>query len=154
MTGPEDLIAAVRAVHQWVTFAVATPLQHAVADLLGEVGSGGAVDALLADQRAALRTRRDALADGLRGAGLPSARADAGYFLFADATDWPPAAHFADDLALCDALPEVAGVVAIPGSAFRLAPRADERRWLRFAFCRGAATVDEGIRRLRAATRP
>ena len=154
VTGPEDLVAAVRAVHQWVTFAVATPLQHAVADLLAEVGDGGAVDALLAGQRTALGTRRDALADGLRGAGLAPTRADAGYFLFADATRWAPAARFADDRALCDALPEVAGVVAIPGSAFRLTPRTDDARWLRFAFCRGDATVHEGIRRLQAAPHP
>ncbi len=154
VTGPDDLVAAVRAVHQWLTFTVATPLQHAVAELLAELGDGGAVDALLADQRAALRTRRDALADGLRGAGLAPAQADAGYFLFADASGWPPAARFADDRALCDALPDVAGVVAIPGSAFRIAPRADDARWLRFAFCRGAETVREGVRRLRAATRP
>jgi N-succinyldiaminopimelate aminotransferase len=153
-TGPADLVAAVRAVHQWVTFAVATPLQHAVAELLGEVGTGGAVDALLADQRAALRARRDALTDGLRGAGLAPTQAEAGYFVLADASAWPPGARFADDRALCDALPEVAGVVAIPGSAFRLAPRADDVRWLRFAFCRGAATVREGVRRLQAAPHP
>jgi N-succinyldiaminopimelate aminotransferase len=153
VTGPSDLVAAVRAVHQWVTFAVATPLQAAVADLMAAVGRGGDVDALLADQRTALRTRRDALADGLRAAGMAPSRADAGYFLFADVSDWPPAAPYGDDRSLCDALPTLAGVVAIPGSAFRLAPPADDRRWLRFAFCRGAATVDEGVRRLQAAAR-
>ncbi len=154
VTGPDDLVAAVRAVHQWVTFAVATPLQHAVAELLADLGGGGAVDALLADQRAALRTRRDALADGLRGAGFAPTRAEAGYFLFADAGGWPAAERFADDQALCDALPEIAGVVAIPGSAFRVARDGDDARWLRFAFCRGADTVHEGVRRLRAAPHP
>jgi N-succinyldiaminopimelate aminotransferase len=151
VTGPADLVGAVRAVHQWVTFAVATPLQAAVADLVAELGTGGAVDGLLTEQRAALRERRDALADGLREVGIAPTQADAGYFLFADARRWPPAARFADDRALCDALPEVAGVVAIPGSAFRLAPRAEDGLWLRFAFCRGAATVHDGVRRLREA---
>ena len=154
VTGPDHLVAAVRSVHQWVTFAVATPLQTAVGELLADLGRGGAVDALLADQRAGLRSRRDALAAGLRDAGLAPTRADAGYFLFADASRWPPAARFADDRALCDALPEIAGVVAIPGSAFRIAPRADDARWLRFAFCRGADTVREGLRRLQAAPHP
>ncbi len=148
--GPDDLVAAVRGVHQWVTFAVATPLQHAVAELLAELGTGGAVDALLADQRVALRARREVLTDGLRTAGLAPSHAEAGYFVLADATGWPPAARFADDRALCDALPALAGVVAIPGSAFRLTSRAEDRRWLRFAFCRGNATVLEGVRRLQA----
>jgi aspartate/methionine/tyrosine aminotransferase len=43
---------------------------------------------------------------------------------------------------------DLAGVVAIPGSAFRLRPAAGEPAWLRFAFCRGDATVAKGARRL------
>lgn len=152
-TGPARWVAAVRGVHQWVTFAVATPLQHAVAELVAGIGAGGEVDALLAAQRADLARRRDALEAGLRAAGFAPARAEAGYFVHADATDWPPGRAFDDDVALCDALPELAGVVAIPGSAFAVAPDAARggRRWLRFAFCRGDATVAEGVRRLAGA---
>lgn len=56
-------------------------------------------------------------------------------------------------MALCDALPSLAGVVAIPGSAFRVRPQPGDPTWLRFAYCRGAATVAEGARRLAAMQR-
>ncbi len=151
VTGPSPLVAAVRAVHQWVTFAVATPLQAAVAELVDGIGRGGAVDALLETQRHELSERRDLLADGLRRAGIVPTSADAGYFVLADAATWAPGAAYADDVALCDALPDIAGVVAIPGSAFRCTTTDPARRWLRFAFCRGEATVTEGVRRLAAA---
>jgi N-succinyldiaminopimelate aminotransferase len=151
VTGPAPLVAAVAALRQWVTFAVATPLQAAVATLMADVGQGGAVDALLERQRAGLRARRALLLDGLTAAGLRPTPPDAGYFVHAAADAW----GWADDVALCDALPSLAGVVAIPGSAFRIDPRPGDPTWLRFAFCRGGATVAEGARRLAAlADRP
>jgi hypothetical protein len=39
-------------------------------------------------------------------------------------------------------------VVAIPGSAFRVRPEPGGPAWLRFAFCRGDATVAAGARRI------
>lgn len=152
VTGPADLVAAVRAVHQWVTFAVATPLQEAVAELVDGLDHGGPIDQLLETQRRGLAARGDLLVDGLRRAGLHPTRPDAGYFVLADATGWAPGAPFADDVALCDALPEIAGVVAIPGSAFRCSTSDAGRRWLRFAFCGREDTVIEGVERLAAAT--
>jgi N-succinyldiaminopimelate aminotransferase len=153
VTGPDELVAAVRGVHQWVTFAVATPLQAAVAELIEGVDRGGDVDELLEAQRLGLAARRDLLVDGLRRAGFDPTRPDAGYFVLADASDWSPGAAYADDVALCDALPEIAGVVAIPGSAFRCTTSDAGRRWLRFAFCGHEATVVEGARRLHSAAR-
>jgi len=146
VTGPAPLVAAVAALRQWVTFAVATPLQAAVATLLADVGGGGAVDALLERQRAGLRERRELLRAGLTAAGLRPTLPDAGYFVHAAADAW----GWSDDVALCDALPSLAGVVAIPGSAFRVHPRPGDPIWLRFAYCRGGATVAEGARRLAA----
>jgi N-succinyldiaminopimelate aminotransferase len=148
VTGPAPLVAAVAALRQWVSFCVATPLQAAVAPLVAEIGRGGAVDAMLAAQRSALSARRDALHAALSAARLAPSRPEAGYFIHTDASAW----GWSDDVALCDALPSLAGVVAIPGSAFRVRPTSGEPTWLRFAFCRGEATVAEGARRLVAAS--
>jgi N-succinyldiaminopimelate aminotransferase len=144
VTGPAPLVAAVAALRQWVSFCVATPLQAAVAELLVELDGGGSIAAALAEARSGLMARRDVLHAALSSLGLSPSRPRAGYFIYADATAW----GWDDDIALCDALPELAGVVAIPGSAFRVAPDPGRTTFLRFAFCRGEATVVEGARRL------
>jgi N-succinyldiaminopimelate aminotransferase len=144
VTGPAPLIEGIARLRQWTSFAVATPLQGAVAALLAAVGAGGEVDAALSAQREGLAARHDLLLQGLRDAGATAIPAHGGYFIHAEVSAW----GWDDDAALCDALPDHAGVVAIPGSAFTLtrAPGV----WVRFAFCRGEATVREGVRRLRA----
>lgn len=144
VVGPAAAVEALAALRQWVSYAVATPLQAAVAELLDGIGREGAIDAALARQRASLARRRDTLLAGLRASGASPTMPDAGYFVFADVSAW----GFDDDVALCDALPERAGVVAIPGSAFRVRPAAAAPTWLRLAFCRGDETVAEGARRL------
>ena len=144
--GPAPLVEGVARLRQWTSFAVATPLQAAVADLLGAVGTGGAVDDGLAAQRRGLRERHDLLQAGLSEAGATPVPAQGGYFIHADVSAWGDL----DDAHLCDTLPARAGVVAIPGSAFTLAHHPTRGVWVRFAFCRGEATVREGVRRLRA----
>ena len=59
---------------------------------------------------------------------------------------------FDDDVAFCRMLPERVGVAAIPTSAF-YQNKAEGRHLVRFAFCKTDATLDEGIRRLRALRR-
>lgn len=147
--GPAALVAALARYRQWTSFVVAAPLQRAVAELVAGVSAPdavttSAVDAHLAAQRAGLVARRDILLDGLRAAGLDPAVPDAGYFVWADVAAW----GWRNDVALCDALPDAVGVVAIPGSAFRVAPDPDAPVSVRFAFCRGPASVAEGARRL------
>ena len=57
---------------------------------------------------------------------------------------------YADGLAFCRALPERAGVVAIPSQAFY--DDADEgRHKVRWAFCKETGVLEEGIRRLTSA---
>jgi N-succinyldiaminopimelate aminotransferase len=145
VSGPSDLVAAVRAAHQWIPFAVATPLQRAAADLL----EGAAADdgALFARVRATLVRRRDRLRELLAASGFDVHHADAGYFVLADAR----ALGFDDDEALALALPEAAGVVAIPLGAFVSAEhRSLAAGTLRFAFCKGDDAIEEAGRRLRA----
>ena len=145
VTGPAELVATVRSAHQWIPFAVATPLQHATAAVLrGDLLVGGA---RLAAQRERYRARRDALYAGLTAAGFAVSRADGGYFLVADAR--PLGEHDGDALAL--RLPREAGVVAIPMTPFTdEATRQVAEGRLRFAFCKGDAAIAEASRRLRA----
>ncbi|MCW2991933.1 MAG: aminotransferase class [Solirubrobacterales bacterium] len=138
-TGPAELVAAVRGVKQFLSFAGGTPLQHAAA-------AGLALDDEARALNASLRARRDRLADGLAAAGfgvLPSAGT---YFLSADTRPLGEP----DAAALSLRLPHEAGVVAIPISAFTTQPTADTDALLRFAFCKRDDILDEGIARLMA----
>jgi N-succinyldiaminopimelate aminotransferase len=136
-TGPAELVAAVRSVKQFLTFAGGTPLQHAAAPAL-------ALTDEIAALAGALRAKRDRLAAGLTAAGLDVLPTAGTYFLNADAR--PLGEPDAD--ALCRRLPHEAGVVAIPISAFCAAPDGATRALLRFAFCKRDEVLDEGIGRL------
>ncbi|MDT0266950.1 aminotransferase class I/II-fold pyridoxal phosphate-dependent enzyme [Streptomyces sp. DSM 44915] len=139
VSGPAELVAAVASVKQWLTYASGAPYQEAIARALGTV------DAWAAELRATLTAGRDLLAAGLGAAGLTPYRADAGYFLQADVRPW----GFGDGLRLCRQLPELAGVVAIPTSAFQRG--ADAAPWLvRFSFCRRHEVLAEAADRLAA----
>ncbi|MBA2667429.1 MAG: aminotransferase class I/II-fold pyridoxal phosphate-dependent enzyme [Trueperaceae bacterium] len=145
VSGPDDLVGAVRAAHQWIPFAVATPLQRACATLLEGVASDGG--ASFARLRASLERRRDLLTAVLTDTGFTAHHADGGYFVVADAT----ALGFGDGEALARALPAAAGVVAIPMRAFVSGEHcALVDGMLRFAFCKGDDAIAEAGVRLRA----
>jgi len=133
---PPALTQAVRAVHQFTTFAVATPFQHAAAVALA------APDEYFEGLRSDYRGRRDRLCGGLAEAGFDVRPPEGTYFALADIRPL----GFEDDAAFCLALPERCGVAAIPASAF-LAD-GGPRHLVRFAFCKDDATLDEGLRRL------
>jgi N-succinyldiaminopimelate aminotransferase len=139
-SGPAELIARLRRVKQFLTFAGGTPLQHAAA-----VGVS-LPDREVAELVEALRSKRDRLANGLRGAGFAVLPTAGTYFLNADAR---PLGED-DAAALCLRLPHEAGVVAIPVSAFSGEPDGGLRSIVRFAFCKRDDVLDEGIARLRA----
>jgi N-succinyldiaminopimelate aminotransferase len=134
---PPELTAAVRTAHQFVTFAVATPFQHAAAVALG------AGDEYYDGLRAGYLARRDRLCSGLEEAGFDVRRPEGAYFAVADVR---PLGH-EDAAAFCRALVEEAGVAAIPLGAFAAEGRL--RHLVRFAFCKDDATLDEALRRLR-----
>lgn len=143
---PQRLTAAVRAAHQFLTFATATPLQHAAVTALR--CEQAYYDGLLAEYRA----RRDLLVDGLRRAGLEVFVPQGAYFVIADCR----ALGFDDDVAFCRHLVEQVRVAAIPCSAFfdagATAARGDDgcRTLVRFACCKRDETLREGVRRLTA----
>ncbi|MGH2916487.1 MAG: aminotransferase class I/II-fold pyridoxal phosphate-dependent enzyme [Solirubrobacteraceae bacterium] len=132
-SGPSELVAATRAVKQFLTFAGGTPLQHAAAAALR------LPDDVLHRLRDDLRARRDELCDGLTAAGLKPLRPAGTYFVCADVGE--------DAVAFCRELPERCGVVAIPCSAFYDDPDAGHTL-VRFAFCKRREVIAEATERL------
>jgi N-succinyldiaminopimelate aminotransferase len=131
--GPAALVGAVRSAKQFLSFAGGTPLQHAAASALalGDEFYGG----LAADFVA----KRDRLCAGLLAAGLEPLRPAGTYFVNAVVEG--------DGAEFCRALPERAGVVAIPTSVFYDHPEVG-RSLVRFAFCKRDAVIDEAAARL------
>ncbi len=143
--GPADLVTAVRTVKQVLTDDASGPFQHAVAVALDD--ADGRTAAYLTGLRASLADRRDRLVDGLRAAGLVPVPARGTYFVLADAA---PAGH-PDAVELCRRLPELAGVVAIPVTAFCRsgAPVAHAlRSYVRFTFVKDETTMAGAVERL------
>ncbi|MDP2775640.1 MAG: pyridoxal phosphate-dependent aminotransferase [Nocardioides sp.] len=139
-TGPADLVGAVLAAKQWLTFTSGSPLQPAVALALDE--HAGFPAALAAE----LQGRRDLLCAGLADAGLSVRVPEGTYFATTDVADL----GWEDALAFCRALPERAGVVAIPAQVFYDDLDAG-RHLVRWAFCKQPEVIADGVRRLAAA---
>jgi N-succinyldiaminopimelate aminotransferase len=137
-TGPADLVAAVRGVKQFLTFAGGTPLQHAAAVALEQASQEPAKLA------AALAEKRDLLSAGLTAAGFEVFPTAGTYFLTADARPL----GFDDAVTLCERLPLEAGVVAIPTSAFTADPIDRTRSLVRFAFCKRREVLEDAVERL------
>ncbi|WP_415085928.1 pyridoxal phosphate-dependent aminotransferase [Micropruina sp.] len=137
-TGPAELVAAVRAAKQFLTYVNGAPFQPAVADALR------LPDSYFDDFRMALQTKRDRLIGGLGAAGIATFRPSGTYFVVADARSL----GFDDGYQLCRELPELCGVVAVPMQVFYDDP-AGARHLVRFAFCKRDEVLDEAVRRLR-----
>jgi len=137
-SGPAELVARVRAVKQFLTFAGGTPLQHAAAAALALPDS---VPAELVER---LRGKRDRLAAGLAAAGFEVLDSQATYFLNVDGTPLGEP----DATALCERLPVEVGIVAIPTAVFAADPQGATRSLIRFAFPKDDAVIDEALARL------
>jgi N-succinyldiaminopimelate aminotransferase len=127
-SGPAALVAPLRSVKQFASFAGGTPLQHAVAAALPHASQWAP----------RLRDKRDLLCDALARAGLEVFRPAGTYFVNVDCGS--------DGMAFCRALPERAGVVAIPTGVFYDSDAG--RQLVRFAFCKRAEVIEEAGRRL------
>jgi len=137
--GPDHLVSALRAVHQFVTFATATPFQAAMAEAIEAAIGNGYYDELTASYQ----ERRDVLAGILDGAGLPALPIGGSYFLQASFAHLP----FDSDVAFCRWLIEQVGVTPIPPSAFYLDP-ASAPKLVRFCFAKSVSTLREAGKRL------
>lgn len=142
VTAPAELRNAVMTAKQFLTFVNAAPLQPAV-----EVGlrlGDDYFDGLRND----LLAKRDRLQAGLEAAGFDVLHSQGTYFLtcdirgVAERNNLPPTS-----IEFCLALPEAAGVVAVPSEVFYATKEAG-RHLIRFAFCKKDEVLDEAIRRL------
>ncbi len=89
--------------------------------------------------------KRDLLAAGLTEAGFKVFKPGGTYFI---TTDIRPLGE-TDGFAFCRALPERAGVVAIPNAVF-YDHRDAGAPFVRFAFCKQTAVLEEAVKRLKA----
>jgi aminotransferase len=138
-----ELMGGIRATHDFLTVAAATPLQLA----------GVAALALPASyyerMRAEYQERRDVMLRVLRQAGFAADTPQGAYYVMADVSslDQP------NDVAAARWLVEDVGVAAVPGSSFFSRPELGSHL-LRFAFPKRIETLEEAGRRLSAARRP
>ncbi len=139
--GPAGLNAAIRSVHQFVTFASATPFQEAMAVAIEQSGSITYYQDLAAEYDA----RRVALDAALTEAGLNPLPIGGSYFLMADISHLP----YANDVEFCRWLVAEKGVAAVPPSAFYVQPETAPLL-ARFCFAKSLDTIAEAKRRLLA----
>ncbi|MER5432071.1 pyridoxal phosphate-dependent aminotransferase [Streptomyces sp. NPDC002588] len=140
VTATPNLVTAVRSAKQFLTYVASGPFQYAVAEALR------LPDAYFTAFRDDLRAKRDLLSAGLTDAGFTVFRPTGTYFV---TTDIRPLGE-ADGLAFCRALPERAGVVAIPNAVFYDHKEAGAP-YVRFAFCKRVEVLADAAERLRKA---
>ncbi|MBW0089913.1 pyridoxal phosphate-dependent aminotransferase [Pseudonocardia sp. KRD-184] len=135
--GPRELVAAVRAAKQFLTYVSGAPFQPAIASALA------LPDAFFSGIATGLQGKRDLLSDGLRAAGLTVHPSAGTYFVV---TDVAPLG-VTDGADLCWRLPELIGVAAVPVSVFCTDPELG-RTLVRFAFCKRDEVLAEAVTRL------
>jgi aspartate/methionine/tyrosine aminotransferase len=132
---PPALSAAVRSMHQFITFTAPTPLQRAAGVMIESAATSGYYDQLTADYT----ERRDVLLKGLRGTELEVSTPQGTYFVMTRCDG--------DDVAYVRELIAGRRVAAIPASAFFSEPERG-RGLVRFAFCKRLETLRAAGERL------
>lgn len=141
LTAPARLLEPILAVKQFLTFVGGGPFQPAIA-----VGLG-LPDSYFSGIASVLAGKRDLLSAGLREAGFAVSPSLGSYFVVADAAPL----GFPDAAALCRQLPDLAGVAAIPISAFvHDEHKGQYASLLRFAFCKKVEVLDRAAAQLAA----
>ena len=139
-TGPRELIAAVRIVRQHLSYVSSGPFQWAMAEGLA------LPDQYFRELRTGLSAKRDLLVSGLDAIGFGIVPSQGTYYV---STDIRPLGY-TDGMAFCAELPHRAGVVAIPHQA--LCERSTlGSPYVRWAFCKQPAVLQEAIARLSTA---
>jgi aspartate/methionine/tyrosine aminotransferase len=137
-TAGEKLTDAIRKVHQWTTFAVNTPGQHAMAYAFSVFAE------YLVEFRDIYNKKRKILLDGLGDTVFTPHDPGGTYFMMADIPD----GRFANDVEAATVLIREFGVAAIPPSVFYANSREGESM-LRFCFAKNDDTLHEGIEKLK-----
>lgn len=139
ITAPVELVQAIVAVKQFLTFVNGAPFQPATA-----VGLA-LPDSYFAGVAATLEAKCALLSSGLSSAGFTVSKPQGGYFVIADAGPL----GFPDADEACRQLPKLAGVVGVPVTAFvRPDHRADYASLIRFAFCKKTEVLERASAQL------
>jgi N-succinyldiaminopimelate aminotransferase len=139
LIAPPELVDAVLAVKQFLTYVNGAPFQPAIALGLS------LPDDFFVDAASTLAAKRELLGAGLRRAGFEVSRPDGSYFVIADAAPL----GFDDAVDFCRRLPQLAGVIGIPLTAFVRPERHQEYRSLvRFAFCKRTEVLERAAAQL------
>jgi aspartate/methionine/tyrosine aminotransferase len=144
---PRALAHAVLMAHQWIPFAVSTPMQEAIAVALEE-SEARAYFAWLSEM---YQAKRDRLLTVLSEVGLPPMTPDGSYFIIVEtsALAVPVAPGERRDIAVCRWFTQEIGVAAIPPSPFysAAAPTPDRQSGA-FHLLQDRRNVGEAARRL------
>jgi aspartate/methionine/tyrosine aminotransferase len=135
VAGPE-LTRRIRAVHQYVTFCPAVPLQHAVAETM----ASPRFPDIVAGVAAGLHERASWFAGALVALGLPTTVQANPFYLLADVGE--PADGW------CDRMVRDGGVAALPLSVFYSVPVPAVDTIVRFAVCKKHETLQTAAQRL------
>ena len=136
VTGPADLIRVVANAHQFITFTTSPALQLGIA-----YGLEHEMDFTL-NLTKALQANRDVLRAGIEKLGFEPLACEGSYFLTADIRGLTNEG----DLQFCERLVREAGVALIPLSPFFTS--GNPNHFVRFAFCKKRAVIDEAVARL------
>ena len=136
---PQPILQAILAVKQYLTYVNGAPFQPAIA-----VGLG-LPDEFFSGVASILQHKCEILSAGLTSAGFTVSTPQAGYFVIADAA----ALGVTDAAEFCRSLPSLAGVAAVPVSAF-VHPdrRGGFETLLRFAFCKKIDVLERAAAQL------
>ena len=143
VTARPELVSAVKAVKQFLTFVSGGPFQYAIAEALM------LPDEYFATLRDELRAQRDLFTAGLAGLGFGVRPPQGTYFVTADISGLTDL----DGTEFCRLLPDRAGVVAIPAAIF-YDDKDTARTQVRFAFCKRPEVLTEALARLSRVARP
>jgi len=140
--GPAALVHAVNQAHQFITYAVASPLQAAAATALNLPLT------FFEDLQSRYQARRDRMLEILRRAGFKVFKPQGSYFIMIDWRGMAPR-DVQDDMDFARWLIQEIGVACIPASPFyQVADRQLGRYFARFAICKKDETLNAAAERL------
>jgi aspartate/methionine/tyrosine aminotransferase len=143
---PEDLTAAIRKVHDFLTVGAPAPLQEGVAEALEQL-EPEFYQRLAAEYRA----RRDLLHDALLQSGFKCTPPEGAYYILADFSGLPRGSERSlSDTEFAIWLSREIGVTPVPGSSFFRDGSERGRSLVRFVFCKTDDILQEAAQRLRA----
>ncbi|MDH5581058.1 MAG: aminotransferase class I/II-fold pyridoxal phosphate-dependent enzyme [Bdellovibrionales bacterium] len=132
----EKITHHIRMVHQYNTFSVSHPFQHAATYALQNIHK------YLPDFMDSYKTKRDILLNGLKEAGLKPITPEGTFFILCELDE-------EDDIAYCQNLIKTKRVATIPTSIFHLKSH-QGKKLIRFCFAKKEKTLVEAIDLLNA----